>query len=485
MNGHENLIEQRLNHLESHLRQENPILVSAVESFKELDQVGRSMGLLTEEESYVTQISWWPMISVLGTFSAGKSTFINYTLGYKLQRTGNQAVDDKFTVVCYSPEKEVHVLPGVALNADPRFPFFDFSQEIEKVAKGEGNRIDAYLQLKGCPSDRLKGKILIDSPGFDADDQRTATLRITKHIIDVSDLVLIFFDARHPEAGAMRDTLDHLVRQVVKHPEAGKFLYILNQVDTSASEDNLEEIVAAWQRALAQPGVTTGRFYCIYSPDIKIQVEDEVRKQRYETRRKEDLGEIYRRVEEVSVERAYRIVNSLGITAHHIRDDVVPQLRELKAMWRNWVFWLDGIAIGLVLAAVGGLFSLFGMPNWHDSFGIGVLVTLAVVAGGIHLNVRSLSARIILRKAEKKLPPGRERAGIINAFRKNTSSWNLFWGAEPIGWNEATQKRLRKIGQDANRYIQLLNDQFTSPSGKSHDSPAGQKSEETIETPAP
>lgn len=29
-------------------------------------------------------------------------------------------------------------------------------------------------------------------PGFDADSQRTSTLRLTQHIIDLSDLVLVF-----------------------------------------------------------------------------------------------------------------------------------------------------------------------------------------------------------------------------------------------------------------------------------------------------
>ena len=59
---------------------------------------------------------------------------------------------------------------GVALDADPRFPFYRISHEIEEVSEGEGRRIDAYLQLKTCPSERLRGKILIDSPGFDADE---------------------------------------------------------------------------------------------------------------------------------------------------------------------------------------------------------------------------------------------------------------------------------------------------------------------------
>ncbi|MDH3871981.1 MAG: dynamin family protein, partial [Gammaproteobacteria bacterium] len=239
-------IKQRLKSLEQHLEQENPVLVSAVQSYRQLDQVGRALGMLDSEQSFATQISWWPMISVLGTFSAGKSTFINHFLGSRLQSTGNQAVDDKFTVICIGSEHPSQSLPGVALNADPRFPFYQISNELEKVAKGEGRRVDTYLQLKTCPSEKLRGRIIIDSPGFDADSQRTATLRLTDHIIDLSDLVLVFFDARHPEPGAMRDTLAHLVGDTIHRADATKFVYILNQMDTTAREDNPEAVVGAW-----------------------------------------------------------------------------------------------------------------------------------------------------------------------------------------------------------------------------------------------
>ena len=79
------------------------------------------MGLLDQTESFATQIPWWPLISILGTFSAGKSTFINNYLDTKLQRSGNQAVDDRFTVICYSEDPTPHTLPGVSLDSDPRF----------------------------------------------------------------------------------------------------------------------------------------------------------------------------------------------------------------------------------------------------------------------------------------------------------------------------------------------------------------------------
>ena len=157
-------IDARMDALERHLKNENPELLDVVKSYRELDKVAHSVGMLPASESLATRVPWWPMVSVLGTFSAGKSTFINNYLGAKLQTSGNQAVDDKFTVICHSADGEARVLPGLALDADPRFPFYQVSRDIEEVASGEGSRVDAYLQLKTCPSEKLRGKILIDSP---------------------------------------------------------------------------------------------------------------------------------------------------------------------------------------------------------------------------------------------------------------------------------------------------------------------------------
>ena len=168
--------------------------------------------------------------------------------------------------------------PGPRLG--PTLPVLQDQQRDRKGRRRRGSRIDAYLQLKTSASAALRGKILIDSPGFDADAQRTSTLRITDHIIDLSDLVLVFFDARHPEPGAMRDTLDHLVSKTISRQDSGKFLYILNQIDTTAREDNPEEVVAAWQRALGERGLTAGRFYTVYNEEASNPIPDEALRRR-------------------------------------------------------------------------------------------------------------------------------------------------------------------------------------------------------------
>lgn len=331
-------IHKRLKSLEKHLADEhpnNPVLAKAVHSFRKLDQVAQDMGLLDHNESYATYVTWWPMIAVLGTFSAGKSTFINSYLNLNLQRTGNQAVDDKFTVICYTDQDEIKTLPGVALDADPRFPFFQISRSIAEISETGPQRIDAYIQLKTCPSEKIRGKILIDSPGFDADSQRTSTLRLTQHIIDLSDLVLVFFDARHPEPGAMKDTLEYLVTGTINRADANKFLYILNQMDVTAKEDNPEEVVSAWQRSLAQVGLLAGRFYRIYDPKAANPINDLQVKERFEKKREEDMADISARMQQIEVERSYRIAGMLEQTAETIETQVVAKLTDMLDQWKK------------------------------------------------------------------------------------------------------------------------------------------------------
>ncbi|NCC28929.1 MAG: dynamin family protein [Gammaproteobacteria bacterium] len=472
-------VQQRMQELESHLEQENPVLLSAVQSFRAIDRVAYGTGLLDTNQSFATQIPWWPLISILGTFSAGKSTFINYFLGQKLQRTGNQAVDDRFTVIVYSPEKVSHSLPGVSLDSDPRFPFYQMSHDIEQVAGGEGKRIDAYLQLKTCCSERLRGKILIDSPGFDADAQRTAILRISDHMIGLSDLVLVFFDARHPEPGAMRDTLKHLVKDTIHRADSGKFLYILNQLDTAANEDNPEDVVAAWLRAIGEAGLTAGRFYTIYNPEAANSIPDEHKRKRFEKKRDEDLGEIFLRMERVEIERAYRIIAALRETANAFGHEAVPVLQSAVRRWRTRTLLVDAALIALVGAffiywsiGAGHWVGLSYEPAWLEvltsqvTWGrdalIGILIALAV---GTHFTVRKLAAMSVepwlKKQVARKNPPG----NLMSAFKKNTRFYRPVIIGRPIGWSGKTRAQINEVLQNCENFVQTLNERYTNPKG--------------------
>jgi hypothetical protein len=52
----------------------------------------------------------------------GREVYLHQpVLGSRMQKTGNQTVDDRFTVICCSSDDQVRVLPGFSLETDPRF----------------------------------------------------------------------------------------------------------------------------------------------------------------------------------------------------------------------------------------------------------------------------------------------------------------------------------------------------------------------------
>jgi len=341
---------------------------------------------------------------------------------------------------------------------------------IEQVSSGEGRRIDAYLQLKVTNADILRGKILIDSPGFDADDQRTATLQLTNHIIDISDLVLVFFDARHPEPGAMQDTLTHLVGNTIERSDSNKFLYILNQIDTAAREDNTEEITGAWQRALAQKGLTAGRFYTIYNKEIAQTIPDEATQKRFEAKRDADMAEITNRINQIESERAYRIIGSLESEAYAIRDQFVPAITRLKKLWAKRVIRFDLIALALLLLCVfgialasgtiGSLFALvLGMISNPMSM-IGLLSGVVIVGLGVHFAIRHAVATYMIAKMQAS-----DDSQYSKAFKKNTRFFRSLFRSTPVGWTKRSRKTVEDVLEQSSDFVQRLNDQFANPSG--------------------
>lgn len=467
--------EQRIKRLKEHLEIENPALAEVVTRFQELDQVARKLGFMGRDDSYATQISWWPVVAVLGTYSAGKSTFLNEYLGQPLQRTGNQAVDDKFTVIAYGSDDEAHQLPGLALDKDPRFPFYQISSDIEKVAEGEGKRIDAYLQMRTTNAPVLQGKIFIDSPGFDADQQRSSTLMITDHIIDLSDLVLVFFDARHPEPGAMTDTLKHLVVNTAQRSDSAKFLYILNQMDNTAREDNPEEVVAAWQRALAESGLTAGRFFRIYSEEAAQPIADDHTRERFQTKRDEDLDDIKARIQQLDVERAYRIIGALEENAKHLRDTLVPRLIDARQTWSTRSMWLNGIVFGGGLAVF--LYYSIRAEVWHGLYftpfsdlAIPLQFVVATVGAAalIYLNstLRRLAGASVLRRLRRH-GNSKDDTLVIIAFETNLNSWwSSLIPSRPLGWTGRNRRKLDTVIAGTGELVQKLNDRFARPTSR-------------------
>jgi hypothetical protein len=276
----------------------------------------------------------------------------------------------------------------------------------------------------------------------------------------------------------MRDTLDHLVSATIKRPDSGKFLYILNQLDTTAREDNPEDVVAAWQRALGERGLTAGRFYTTYSPVAGVPIADDARRRRFETKRDADLSEIHQRIHQVEVERAYRIIGVLEKTARDIEEKTLPLLTRALAFWRRRVLVGDAAVFGILLALLLGLSIQLGwwqgvrfQPPWAGAtlgpVGVGTVVAiLGLVAALVaHFTIRGLAAQSLTGWLRNQASTLKLRGDVLAAFRKSTRPWRSIWHARPAGWSARTRRQLGGVVEDTDTYVQTLNDRFTNPSG--------------------
>jgi len=278
----------------------------------------------------------------------------------------------------------------------------------------------------------------------------------------------------------MRDTLRHLVADTIGRADSGKFLYILNQLDTAAREDNPEDVVAAWQRALGEEGLTAGRFYTVYNPDAATPIEDEAKRRRFERKRDEDLEEIHGRMQQVEVERAYRIVGALDKTAKDIEERAAPFLSRAIERWRKRTLWADGIVFGGALAAfliwrirAGHWQGLSYQAPWVQNLSSTpaalalLLAALLILAVAVHFGIRRLAAKSLLTTLGKEAEAEELRGDLVGAFTRNTKPWRSIFARSPAGWGGTAKRRLHKVRQDSNAFVQTLNDRFTNPSGES------------------
>lgn len=163
-------------------------------------------------------------------------------------------------------------------------------------------------------------------------------------------------------------------------------------------------------------------------------------------------------------------------TANTIENQVIGKLETALDQWRSQVLTLDGILVGL-LAALTGI-ALTVTDSWHllkecidgiSTGGILPIITIMLllgVIGYIHFAVRKSVARSILKQLPQEFGHDHNAAKQFSrAFSKSTAGYRPMFLKKPAGWNGTNRRILAEVKEDANDYIQMLNDQFTDPSG--------------------
>ncbi len=428
-------VSKHLTNLERQFAATDPVLQKTAKIFQELDQVEFDLGLIDNDETTARKSSWWPIVSTLGGYSPAKSDFINRYLGVQLHTARH-----KFTVLQYTPQANTVTVPGTALDADHRLPFYQIGREIELVSAGEGGKLNSYLELVTANSAKLKNKLIIDTPVFNPSSETPVTGLLRKHVIGISDLVLVFNDLFEADADLIKDTLN----SILTHQDSNKFLFVIDHSELNIDAIKSQEIAASWQRRLAEFGIHTGQFVVLSQTG--------------------DTGVFDLRFNNINNDRSYRVLGSLESSIRAIDDVIIPEVEEALTSWKDRCNATTLIVLGFVVMlmlfaeiAVGILELLI-----DPIIGPAIIIGLILIMTPLHIVVSRVHAKFIinqLHKRQKQLNLPEDLAGL---FEKSLNLWRILLPiTDPVGKNKKTRKKLNGLIEQSKDLVQALNDQFS------------------------
>ena len=174
-----------------------------------------------------------PFVFLLGNHSSGKSSFVNYISGRKIQTAGVAPTDDTFTVITPGPSDVDR--DGPAFIGDPDMGFSGL--------RSFGPQLIHHTQLKVRSSLDLDNFMIVDTPGmidspmvrdhFGGTDRRAVMDRgydfegVCRWYAERADVILLFFDPDKP--GTTGETLQVLTNSLVGLDH--KLHIVLNKAD--------------------------------------------------------------------------------------------------------------------------------------------------------------------------------------------------------------------------------------------------------------
>jgi hypothetical protein len=442
----EKTVSKHLINLEKHFALTQPILQRAGKVFHELDQIEYDLGLIENDETTARKNSWWPIVSLIGGNSPSKNNFLSRYLGTNLQSPVVHTSTHKFTVLQHTPQTTQATLPGTALDVDYRLPFYQISDKIEQRVKGEGSKINGYLELKTLHSDKLKGKLFIDTPAYTASYHSPAQMLLTQHVLDISDLIFVFtdlFEADEP-------VNDELIKSIISHQDSNKFIYIIDRSDMNLDAIKTNEVINAWQKKLAALGLDTGEFIVLS-----------------ETENSQDfngMAAIEQRFSNVENDRTYRILHTLEKSIRDIDDVIMPVVQTALAQWKERANMTTLVIMGFVISVVLFAEISMGVLDLLLDPIVGPLSLLAVIGllVPIHIANSKLHAKFIIKQLNKQQKELNLTENLSGLFEKSLSFWRIVLPiTEAVGNNRKTRAKLAQLIEKNKELIQSLNDGFS------------------------
>jgi len=161
---------------------------------------------------------------------------------------------------------------------------------------------------------------------------------------------------------------------------------------------------------------------------------------------------------------------------------MIDKLTDMLAEWRHKVVAFDAVAFGTLIGLVFGALTMTDSLDIVSTFTANlsagesnaylILLVLLGSVGYIHFSIRRFVAKRIIKKLEAEIDNDHDLLKqYTQAFNKSTAGHRPMLFKQPAGWNEVSQQTIDEIINEANDYIQELNDQFTNPSGNGKNTP--------------
>lgn len=184
-----------------------------------------------------------PMVLLLGQYSVGKTSFINYLIEKDFQnmRIGPEPTTDRFTAIMYGNSEQV--VPGNAAASTSTMPFV----ALQKFGMSFLNRFEAAL----CNSPVLQQLTFIDTPGVLSGEKQRVNRQynfteVIEWFADRCDRILLLFDAHKLD---ISDEFKQSIEVLNGHDD--KVRCILNKAD-SVSAQQLMRVYGALMWSLGK-----------------------------------------------------------------------------------------------------------------------------------------------------------------------------------------------------------------------------------------
>eukprot|EP01130_Rhizamoeba_saxonica_P015744 TRINITY_DN7118_c0_g1_i2.p1 TRINITY_DN7118_c0_g1~~TRINITY_DN7118_c0_g1_i2.p1 ORF type:complete len:509 (+),score=112.37 TRINITY_DN7118_c0_g1_i2:126-1652(+) len=220
-----------------------------------------------------------PMVLLLGQYSVGKTTFIQYILGKDFPgiHIGPEPTTDRFIAVMHGDEDKA--IPGSAASIDQSLPYTG-------LQSFGGSFLD-HFQVSKCNAEILKKVNFIDTPGILSGEKQRINRQYDypqtiSWFAERASMIILFFD---PHKLDISDEFSSCIQEVTKYPH--KMRIVINKSDELDSQHLLRvygALMYSLGKVLTSPEVSRvylGSFQnfrplneCVHLPILLAEQQD-------------------------------------------------------------------------------------------------------------------------------------------------------------------------------------------------------------------